>query len=145
MSASSYESLANGAQKLASELTGGSASFEARRQCANGEEFDQELCPEAQGESLLCTNENLLKDTWLLKDNTDEQNDECTESLLLVSELLATEDDYMSVSLPDDTSTVQNTKMITLIWEKPVRNNFRTSLPQILSFYRKESSQITLR
>ncbi|PPQ96642.1 hypothetical protein CVT26_010666, partial [Gymnopilus dilepis] len=117
--ASSFESVVIDSQKLASAMTGGSASFEARKQCANGTEFDQELCSETQGESLLCLTRSILKDTSLSEDNTDEQNAECTESLILVSDILATADDCESVNLPEDTSAIQNTKMITLVWKRP--------------------------
>ncbi|PPQ70113.1 hypothetical protein CVT26_013398 [Gymnopilus dilepis] len=120
---SRFESLATDAQKLASELTGGSASLETRRQWANGADFDQELWTETKGKKMLYFSDNILKDLRLSKDSideqNDEQNDESTESLIVVSEILATTDDCGSVSQPEDTSTVQNTRMVTLLWEKP--------------------------
>ena len=45
---SKFEKLAVDARSLASDLAGGSASFEARREYASGEEIDQDFLPESE-------------------------------------------------------------------------------------------------
>ena len=49
------DTLLNDARRFAFGLTGGSLSYEARRQCADGTEFNQELSPESEELSIIAS------------------------------------------------------------------------------------------
>ena len=57
----------------------------------------------------------------MIDDTEDSTEDDCPESILIVSEILsADEDEHGTLPDSDDTSSLQNSQMISLSWEKPV-------------------------